>query len=142
MTKARTRRRSWWTAGSPYLDGDEFAVVDLTTSFDLERDPCLVGVDPVALLGIEHAHPRDYEHAIAEVLVRGPRTFAGLAAEVARVRGSDACSTAFEFALWAMVEAGSVKVSPEPPAKFAAWYSVVRPNFARAYDRTLERRYV
>lgn len=142
MTRTRRLHRTWWTACSPYLEGFEGVPdFDLTTSFDLDHDPCLVDVDPFVLESLAIAHPRDFENAIAEVLARGPRTFAGLASEVAHVRGSDASWTAFEFALWAMVEAGAVKVSPEVPVKFAAWFSIVRPNFARAYDRTLERRY-
>lgn len=142
MTRSRRKIRSWWTACSPYLDGFEgFPEIDLAASFNPDVDRILTLPDPVALEALAIGHPNVYESRICDALADGPATFATLARVVAGVSRSDAIGSAFEFALWAMVEAGAVKVSPEPPARFAPWFSVVRPNFARALDRTLERRY-
>lgn len=142
MTRSRRKIRSWWTACSPYLDGFEgFPEIDLAASRSHDDADGSTYFDLHALEVLTLRHPSVYEAPICDALVAGPMTFADLAWKVARVRLDDAIGSAFEFALWAMVEAGAVKVSPEPPARFAPWFSVVRPNFARALDRTLERRY-
>jgi len=138
--RKRRKARSWWTACSPYLDGfEDVPVFDLAASID--SGSAREFGEPLALEALAVGHPRVYETPICDALARGPMTFAALARVVAGAGLDDAIGSAFEFALWAMVEAGAVKVSPETPVKFAPWFSVVRPNFARALDRTLERRY-
>lgn len=139
MTRARRARREWWTFCSPYSDGlDDVPVVDLAWRDD-EAVPAsmLPGFEDMPL----DAHPSTFEERIDVVLADHALTFDALAMLVVNRSGPDAIGSSFEFALWAMVEAGRVKFSPRTPTLFMRSPSTLQPNYERAHDRALERRY-
>lgn len=138
MTQTRSLRRTWWTACSPYSEECPGPFVDLSARVGETLE---VDSDPARRAYALTSHPSVHREGILRALQGGPRTFAELAAEVIRVPFRDAQETGFEFALWAMCEAGALKFSPEAPVKFAAWFSVCDPDFETAYDRALAARF-